>query len=244
LLCCLGAFVVDQLIQNVTKVDLQQRSHYLKDPVYGGWSPLTFQIWRLNVEMLSFLIEVNVEFDVNQLLPNQFTPITYAIFKGDVNMFEYLMVQDEIDLEREDGNESTPLTFAVNMNQTAMVGQMMYGVMRWAGTLPMARVTQWGRMIPTPDTELQSSIKHALRASGCPGYIVTELMENAHERRWPQGLKTMEIRHMNRKRYQQYFCKRIPGQQAVVVMACDNVRIWNDMVLDPGLVIIFENGVE
>ena len=96
-------------------------------------------------------------------------------------MFEYLMVQDGIDLERKDGMESTPLTFAINMNQTAMVGHMMYGVMRWAGTLPMARVTKWGRMIPTPDTELQLIIKHALRASGCPGYIVTELMENAHE---------------------------------------------------------------
>ena len=72
--------------------------------------------------------------------------------------------------------------------------------MRWAGTLPRARVTRWGGMISTPDAVLQvrtrpglaavitvtlfqAMIKRSLQESGCPGHIVNELMENAHERR-------------------------------------------------------------
>lgn len=71
-------------------------------------------------------------------------------------------------------------------------------IMRWAGTLPRARVTRWGGMISTPDAVLQAMIKRSLQESGCPGHIVNELMENAHERRWPPGLQTLETRQMNR----------------------------------------------
>ena len=56
-------------------------------------------------------------------------------------------------------------------------------VLRWAGTLPRARVTRWGGMISTPDAVLQAMIKRSLQESGCPAHIVNELMENAHERR-------------------------------------------------------------
>ena len=60
-------------------------------------------------------------------------------------------------------------------------------VLRWAGGLPRARVTRWGGMISTPDSMLQDAIKRSLTESGCPPHIVNELMENAHERRWPTG---------------------------------------------------------
>merc|ERR1719175_6961 len=117
-------------------------------------------------------------------------------------------------------------------------------VVRWAGTLPRARVTRWGGMISTPDAVLQAMIKRSLKESGCPSHIVTELMENAHERRWPPGLQTLETRQMNRRMYEQYTARRIPGKQAVVVMACDNTHISDDMILEPGLVMIFAHGIE
>ena len=47
-----------------------------------------------------------------------------------------------------------------------------------------------------------------------------------------------------RRQYEQYVCKRIPGKQAVVVMACDNTHISDDMILEPGLVMIFAHGIE
>ena len=34
------------------------------------------------------------------------------------------------------------------------------------------------------------------------------------------------------------------GKQAVVVMACENVHMAEDMIMEPGLVMIFAHGVE
>jgi len=117
-------------------------------------------------------------------------------------------------------------------------------IVRWAGSLPRARVTRWGGMISTPDAVLQAMIKRSLQESGSPAHIVNELMENAHERRWPPGLQTLETRQMNRRQYEQYTARRIPGKQAVIVMACDNTHISDDMILEPGLVMIFAHGIE
>ena len=60
----------------------------------------------------------------------------------------------------------------------------------------------------------------------------------------PQGLATLETRQMNRRYYENYVAKRIPGKQAVVVMACENQHMGDDMVQEPGLVMIFAHGVE
>lgn len=115
---------------------------------------------------------------------------------------------------------------------------------RWVQMLPRARVTRWGGMISTPDTVLQESVRKGLIESNCPLHVVNELMENSHERRWPPGLSTLEIRQMNRRIYDNYICRKIPSRQAVVVMACDNGHISEDMLLDPGLVMIFAHGIE
>lgn len=106
-------------------------------------------------------------------------------------------------------------------------------VERWVQSLPLARVTRWGGMISTPDSSLQESVRKALLDSGCPCHVVAELMENSHERRWPPGLSTLEIRQMNRRVYDSYVCRKIPSRQAVVVMACDNAHISEEMLLDP-----------
>ena len=51
---------------------------------------------------------------------------------------------------------------------------------------------------------------------------------------------------MHRRQYEQYVCRRIPGRQAeaVAVMACENMHMSDDMILEPGLVMIFAHGVE
>ena len=46
------------------------------------------------------------------------------------------------------------------------------------------------------------------------------------------------------RQYEQYTARRIPGKQAVVVMACDNTHISDDMILEPGIVMIFAHGIE
>jgi len=114
----------------------------------------------------------------------------------------------------------------------------------WARTLPRARVTRWGGMISTPDSTIQATVKNALISTKCPPHVISELIENSHERRWPPGLSTLEIRQMNRRIYDNYFCRKIPNRQAVVVMSCDNPHITSDLLLDPGLVMIFAHGIE
>ncbi|KAK4302261.1 hypothetical protein Pmani_025637 [Petrolisthes manimaculis] len=131
-----------------------------------------------------------------------------------------------------------------NPQMRAIADQMEQDeVVRWASCLSRARVTRWGGMISTPDAMLQAVIRRALSESGCPPHIIDQLMENAHERRWPPGLSTLETRQMNRRHYESYICKRVPGKQAVVVMACDNRHMNDDMLLDPGLVMIFAHAV-
>jgi len=83
--------------------------------------------------------------------------------------------------------------------------------------LQLTRVTRWGGMISTPDSVLQSVIKRALVDSGCPAAIVTELIENSHERRWPPGLSTLEVRQLNRRVFDNFVCKRIPGKRLITV---------------------------
>lgn len=115
---------------------------------------------------------------------------------------------------------------------------------RWLSALKPARVKRWGGMISTPDAVLQSIIKRALQDSGCPSHMLSELMNNAHERRWPCGLNTLESRQLNRQQCEQYVSKRVPGKQAIVIMAVENEHMGQSMVTYPGLIIIFAHGVE
>jgi len=117
-------------------------------------------------------------------------------------------------------------------------------VQQWLLTLPAARVTRWGGMISTPDAVLQAVIRRSLADSGCPPCILDDLMENAHERRWSPGLSTLETRQLNRRRYEQYIARRIPGKQAVIVMACENHHMGECMIMEPGIVMIFAHGIE
>nr|XP_009912265.1 PREDICTED: E3 ubiquitin-protein ligase NRDP1 isoform X1 [Haliaeetus albicilla]XP_009912266.1 PREDICTED: E3 ubiquitin-protein ligase NRDP1 isoform X1 [Haliaeetus albicilla]XP_009912267.1 PREDICTED: E3 ubiquitin-protein ligase NRDP1 isoform X1 [Haliaeetus albicilla] len=134
---------------------------------------------------------------------------------------------------------------SVNPNLQNLEETIEYNeILEWVNSLQPARVTRWGGMISTPDAVRQAVIKRSLVESGCPTSIINELIENAHERNWPQGLATLETRQMNRRYYENYVAKRIPGKQAVVVMACENQHMGEDMVLEPGLVMIFAHGVE
>ncbi|GBN95314.1 E3 ubiquitin-protein ligase NRDP1 [Araneus ventricosus] len=108
-------------------------------------------------------------------------------------------------------------------------------------SLRRATVKHWGAMISNPDSVLQAMVRIALTESGCPSHLSVQLMENAHESRWPSGLRANRV---CKKNYEDYVCKRIPGTQAVVVLAIDNHHMNDDMILSPGFVMIFAHGVE
>lgn len=115
---------------------------------------------------------------------------------------------------------------------------------RWLTGLKPAKVRRWGGMISTPDNILQAIIKRALTDNGCPPYLVTELMANSHERKWPPGLSTLETRQSNRRKYEHYISRRIQGKQAIVIMACENEHMGESMIASPGIVMIFAHGIE
>jgi len=117
-------------------------------------------------------------------------------------------------------------------------------ISRWSSTLSSAKITRWGGIISTPDAVLQAVIKRALIDSFCPSEILNELMENAHERRWPSGLNTLETRQINRNYYIDFVCKRVPNKQAVILLACDNRHMPSHLVVEPGVILIFAHGVE
>lgn len=100
-------------------------------------------------------------------------------------------------------------------------------VVRWSSTLARARVTRWGGMISTPDDALQMMIKRALSESGCPPHILDDLMENCHERRWPRGLSSLETRQNNRRIYDNYVCRRVPG----IFYMIQYVKLFNNFKL-------------
>ncbi|EEB17619.1 RING finger protein, putative [Pediculus humanus corporis] len=103
-----------------------------------------------------------------------------------------------------------------NPNLRALADQMEQDeVVRWSATLPRARVTRWGGMISTPDALLQAA-----------------------------GLSSLETRQSNRRSYENYVCKKVPGKQAVVVLHCDNHHMTDDMITEPGLLMIFAHGIE
>ena len=115
---------------------------------------------------------------------------------------------------------------------------------RWLSTLKRAHVKRWGGMISTPDLVLQAIIKRALLDSGCPQYLIADLMSNSHERKWPPGLSTLETRQTNRRKYEHYIARRIPGKQAIVIMASENEHMGEVMIANPGVVMIFAHGIE
>lgn len=90
----------------------------------------------------------------------------------------------------------------------------------------------------------QTMIKRTLSEYNCPPHVIDELMENCHERKWPPGLNSLETRQSSRRQYENYICKRVPGKQAVLVLHCDNTHMPEDMMVEPGLVMIFAHGIE
>lgn len=115
---------------------------------------------------------------------------------------------------------------------------------RWCQSLDEGRVRRWGGMISTPDNVLQGHIRRSLADSGCPARLLNELMTYSHERKWPSGLNSLEMRQVNRVCYEQYVTRRVPGRQAVVVLHLENQHMDSAFIRNPGIVLIFAHGID
>ena len=129
--------------------DQDQTWQYLNDPVWGGWSPVTFQIYRTNIQMLSFLVKQNIEFDVNEVLPNKFTPLTWAIFKRNQELLEYLLCQKDIIPGASDEWNNDPFSYAKQMDNDTILACLSNHSFKETKLSKSAKVTS---------SEMQSSI--------------------------------------------------------------------------------------
>lgn len=126
------------------------------------------------------------------------------------------------------------------INRLSAEGQNL----RWVHSLERGCVANWGALIATPDLVTQSKVQRALSESSCPSCLTVKLVGNAHVSKWPPGLSTLEVRRANRRYCESYQCRKIPGEQAIVIMAVDNSHMNGNMVLEPGLLIIFSYGID
>lgn len=139
---------------------------------------------------------------------------------------------------------SSCLSLPPNSSSSSSTSTTFKPIPIWCHFFPRAKVLRWGGLISTPDLSIQLAVKKALIDTGCPNSTVNELMENSHERKWPPGLSTLEIRQVNRPLFDNYICRKITGQQAVLVTSYENQHMNDDMILEPGLIMIFAHGIE
>lgn len=114
----------------------------------------------------------------------------------------------------------------------------------WYRKFPLAKVTRWGALISTPDLELQQMVRNQMIDARCPVDLLNELMHNSHERQWPSGLNSLEVRQRSHSSYRSYVLRKIGNQNAVLCLAQENTHMHDDQVLEPGFVMIFAHGVE
>lgn len=117
-------------------------------------------------------------------------------------------------------------------------------IRQWVYTLQPAKVSQWDCIISTPGAMLKVVLRVSLVESGCPTSVVNQLVENSEEHKWPQGLATLEMRQMNQHYYENYVTRHIFDLQAVVMMAYENQHMGENMVQEPGIIMMFGHGVE
>lgn len=70
-------------------------------------------------------------------------------------------------------------------------------------------------------------------------FDVNELLVLAEREATQHNLKKSWIKYINI-----YFLDIFLGKQAVLVLSCDNAHMSEDVMVEPGLVMIFAHGIE
>lgn len=228
------------------RVRLEMLNHHSQECEYNPKKPVTC---NLGCEILIAKDELkshNCIKELRKVIDDQQTKI---------NQLSNEVCKQKNDLEKYIHELKVLKSFATKVFRTNSPSSMSLGfdefgsrenddISGWSSTLYIAKITRWGGIISTPDAVLQTVIKRALSENGCPSTVLNELMENAHERRWPSGLSTLETRQINRNHYIDFVCKRVPNKQAVLILACDNRHMPSHLVVEPGVILIFAHGVE
>ncbi|XP_068148326.1 E3 ubiquitin-protein ligase NRDP1-like [Drosophila tropicalis] len=122
-----------------------------------------------------------------------------------------------------------------------------YSLKQWRNGLRLARITNWGSIVSTPDIFLHMRIRDGLGASNCPWHFITKIPERCHEDRWPEGLANLENRRENHQSLVLYVLRILPitmtAKSCVVMLGCDNRHMPENLRPGIGMAIIFDDGV-
>ena len=98
----------------------------LTKDMFKGWSPLTMAIHQGYIEVLSYLLKTaNARINFNIILPNKFSPLTWAIWKGNHVLFDLILQQEDVDINMEDGWNKTPAKFGMESKRPLIVKALM-----------------------------------------------------------------------------------------------------------------------
>ncbi|XP_037950328.1 E3 ubiquitin-protein ligase NRDP1-like [Teleopsis dalmanni] len=114
----------------------------------------------------------------------------------------------------------------------------------WSTSLPLASVTMWGKIFPRPGARLQRCLKKALAKHKCPQMFAEMLLKNSTETNWPFGISDMYVRKKHLSILNTFVLRKIPDMQAVVMDFHQNRHVSLEYRTYPGLVFVFESGVE
>ena len=94
----------------------------LTKDMFRGWSPLTMAIHQGYIDILSYLLKTaNVRINFNIILPNKFSPLTWAIWKGNHVLFDLILQQQDVDVYMEDGWNKTPANLVMESRRPLIV---------------------------------------------------------------------------------------------------------------------------
>ena len=98
----------------------------LTKDMFKGWSPLTMAVHQGYIEILSYLLmTANVRINFNIILPNKFSPLTWAIWKGNHVLFDLILQQQDVDINMEDGWNKSPAKFGMESKRPLIVKALM-----------------------------------------------------------------------------------------------------------------------
>ncbi|XP_050435465.1 E3 ubiquitin-protein ligase NRDP1-like [Adelges cooleyi] len=114
-------------------------------------------------------------------------------------------------------------------------------------TLEQVEVLRWDLLIMSPDNDLWDRVNYLLGKIDFPYRLTRAILERYNINSWPSGISGTQLQYNEEKKIllNKYICRRIPGvlsdnkEEALIVFASDNTHMPPDMIVEPGLLMIF-----
>ncbi|XP_050427366.1 uncharacterized protein LOC126837492 [Adelges cooleyi] len=122
-------------------------------------------------------------------------------------------------------------------------------LMNWAYFFEMVKIQNCGDLLKSADDTFPHQVKKLLMEREWSPKLVDDLVKKYNQSNWPPGISDEEICNDEKeRRIKNYNCRRIPGflkgnrEEAVIVLAIDNVHMPADTIAEPGFLMFLNQG--